>query len=134
MSAEAIHSSARPLIGLVFVVGGWSTLRKPKPRVELAEPVLETAEKAIPGAVRPSRRRLVQANAVAQLAAGLAFPFRRFMRPAGAVLAVSLVPATLGGHRFWEAEDEKEREQQLHHFLKNLAILGGLLLELDSGR
>jgi putative oxidoreductase len=131
MNTDAIRAAARPLIGLVFVVGGWSTLRKPKPRVELAGPVLETAEKAIPEPVRPSRRTLVQANAVAQLAAGLALPFRPLMRPAAAVLAASLVPATLGGHRFWEAEDEKEREQQLHHFLKNVAILGGLLLELD---
>jgi len=134
MTAVALHSAARPLIGLVFVVGGWSTLQKPEPRIELAEPVLETAEDVIPEPVRPSRRTLVQANAVAQLAAGLALPFRRLTRPAAAVLAVTLAPATLGGHRFWEAENEEEREQQLHHFLKNLAILGGLLLELDSGR
>ena len=38
------------------------------------------------------------------------------------------MPTTLAGHRFWEHEDPKERFGQLSHFLKNLGLLGGLLL------
>ena len=38
------------------------------------------------------------------------------------------MPATLAGHRFWEAQDKRERAQQRIHFLKNVAILGGLLI------
>jgi hypothetical protein len=38
------------------------------------------------------------------------------------------VPTTLAGHRFWEHEDPKERFGQLSHFLKNLGLLGGLLI------
>jgi putative oxidoreductase len=58
------------------------------------------------------------------LIAGIALPSKAFTRPAAVILSATLVPATLGGHRFWEATGE-QREQQINHFLKNLAILGG---------
>ena len=38
------------------------------------------------------------------------------------------MPTTLAGHPYWETEDEKERAQQRIHFLKNLTMLGGLLI------
>ena len=41
-------------------------------------------------------------------------------------LFVFLIPTTLTFHNFWTLEDP-ERQQQMIHFLKNLAILGGLL-------
>jgi hypothetical protein len=37
------------------------------------------------------------------------------------------VPTTLAGHRFWEKEGA-DRQQQLIHFLKNLGLVGALLL------
>jgi uncharacterized membrane protein YphA (DoxX/SURF4 family) len=43
-------------------------------------------------------------------------------------LATSLVPTTMAGHRFWEAQEDPQRKQHLIHFLKNSAILGGLLI------
>ncbi|HEV2368363.1 MAG TPA: DUF488 domain-containing protein [Acidimicrobiales bacterium] len=43
-------------------------------------------------------------------------------------LAGSLVPTTLAGHRFWEETDKQERAAQQIHFLKNLSMLGGLML------
>jgi len=42
-------------------------------------------------------------------------------------LAASLVPTSLAGHQFWKKEGP-ERKQQLVHFLKNAATIGGLLL------
>ena len=38
------------------------------------------------------------------------------------------MPTTLAGHRFWEHNDPKERFGQTSHFLKNLGLLGGLLI------
>ncbi len=49
-------------------------------------------------------------------------------RLSAAVLAGTLVPTTLAGHRFWEIEDKQERAQQRIHFLKNVTMLGGLLI------
>ena len=50
------------------------------------------------------------------------------------LLAGSLAPTTLAGHRFWERQDPQERASDKIHFMKNLAILGGLLsTALDTG-
>lgn len=46
----------------------------------------------------------------------------------GAILLILfLIPATVLMHQFWFVEGAM-RELQLTHFLKNLAILGGLIL------
>ena len=43
-------------------------------------------------------------------------------------MAASLIPTTLAGHRFWEETDPKSKAAQRIQFLKNIAMLGGLLL------
>jgi putative oxidoreductase len=48
-------------------------------------------------------------------------------RPAALALAVFLVPVTVVFHGFWNA-DAAHFNEQLTAFLKNLAILGGMLL------
>jgi putative oxidoreductase len=58
-------------------------------------------------------------------AAGGALALGITPRPAVTVLAGSLVPTTLAGHRFWEQDDDAARLGQVIHFLKNLAIMGG---------
>lgn len=51
----------------------------------------------------------------------------------GAVLlALFLVPTTIIMHQFWFVEGGA-REMQMAHFLKNLAILGGLILFIQQG-
>ena len=40
----------------------------------------------------------------------------------------SLIPTTFAGHRFWEIEDPQQRAQQRIHFLKNVSMLGGLII------
>lgn len=49
-----------------------------------------------------------------------------------ALLALFLIPATIIMHQFWFVEGSM-REQQLAHFLKNLAILGGLIIIILQG-
>ena len=48
------------------------------------------------------------------------------------LLLLFLIPTTILMHQFWFVEGAM-RELQLAHFLKNLAILGGLLLILLKG-
>jgi putative oxidoreductase len=48
------------------------------------------------------------------------------------LLAVFVLVATATAHRFWEFEGT-QYENQLHHFLKNLAIIGGLLYVIAFG-
>lgn len=49
-----------------------------------------------------------------------------------AMLILFLIPSTIIMHEFWFAEGAL-REMQLTHFLKNMAILGGLFLILLQG-
>ena len=51
----------------------------------------------------------------------------RFARPAALLIAVFTVGATLAAHRFW-AVDAAAMQGQLTNFLKNLSIIGGLLV------
>jgi len=53
-------------------------------------------------------------------------------RLAAWMLAAFVVVATLLAHRFW-AVDAAQFVNQLNHFLKNLAILGGLVLLAAHG-
>ncbi|WP_324275696.1 hypothetical protein [Blastococcus brunescens] len=38
------------------------------------------------------------------------------------------MPTTLAGHRFWEEDDPKVSFEKIAHFVKNLGLIGGLLL------
>ena len=70
----------------------------------------------------------VRLNGAVQVVAGSLLAIGRFPRLSAAALAASLIPTTYAGHRFWESDDKQERSQQKIHFLKNLSMLGGLLI------
>ena len=73
-------------------------------------------------------------NAGVQVVAGGLFALGVAPRVMAIVLGGSLVPTTLAGHRFWEVDDAVDRSQQQIQFLKNAALLGGLMFAaLDTG-
>jgi hypothetical protein len=63
-----------------------------------------------------------------QIAGGVLLATGKFRRPAALALIGSIVPTTYAGHRFWEELDPATRAQQKMHFLKNVGLLGGLIL------
>src|SRR5438067_10071205 len=117
---------ARPLMAGIFIAGGIDVLRNPGPRVKRAEPVLNSLSENLP--VSDDPEQLVKLNGVVHIAFGSLLALNRLPRLSAAVLAASLVPTTAGGHRFWEEEDPQAKKMQQTHFLKNLAILGGLII------
>ncbi|GAA2154432.1 DoxX family membrane protein [Nocardioides koreensis] len=124
---------ARPMLASMFVVGGVNALRNAPAAAQKAGPVAEKlvplARKAVPSAPIPEDPvTLVRVNAVLQLGAAAALATGRAPRLASTVLAASLVPTTLAGHRFWEVSDKQERTQQQLHFFKNVSMLGGLII------
>jgi putative oxidoreductase len=125
------RAAARFLVAAIFLSGGVDVLRDPEPRVRVAKAFLDRLEGVAPWLVR-DRVALVRANAAVQILAAGALATGRRPREAALALAASLVPTTLGGHRFWEHEDPAQRSQQRTHFLKNAAILGGLLFAAES--
>jgi uncharacterized membrane protein YphA (DoxX/SURF4 family) len=122
-----VRRVARPLLASMFVMGGIDTLRNPESRVPMAEDVAPSIASKLPY-LPEDPEQLVKINAVVQVGAGAMLAIGRFPRLSALALAGSLVPTTLAGHRFWEADDPKARKQQQIHFFKNLGMLGGLLL------
>src|SRR5947209_7944208 len=117
---------ARPLLAATFVSGGIETLRNPGPRVEKAEAVAPRIAERLP--LPKETDKLVKINAIVQIVGGVLLASGRLPRLAAAALAASLVPTTLAGHRYWEEEEGAQRTQQQIHFLKNVGLLGGLIL------
>jgi putative oxidoreductase len=59
---------------------------------------------------------------------GLALLLGAFTRCAALAILVFTIVATLIGHRYWEIAEPAARRMQHSHFLKNLAIMGGIVL------
>ncbi|WP_371682352.1 DoxX family membrane protein [Kitasatospora sp. MMS16-BH015] len=117
----------------MFLHGGASALAGPERLEPAAAPVVRGLADRLPGVPRDTRTA-IRLNGGVQVAAACLLATGHFARPAAAALAATLVPVTWAGHRFWEAEDEQERAQQRIHFLKNLSMLGGLLIAAaDTG-
>lgn len=123
---------ARPMLAAIFVSGGIEQLRNPKPPMQAAEPVLDKTvgqvKEKLPDEVPTDTESLVKLDAAVKIGAGLALALGKFPRLASLLLAGSLVPTTIAGHRFWEHEDPQERAQQQTHFFKNMGLLGGLMI------
>jgi putative oxidoreductase len=125
-----VHTAARAMLGAIFVTGGVRTIKDPDPLVPAAKKVTDrvtpTLQKVNPR-LPTDTRTFVQLNGAVHLVGGLLLltPLRR---PAALALAASMVPTTLAGHSFWQHDDPGERAGQQVHFMKNLALFGGLLL------
>jgi uncharacterized membrane protein YphA (DoxX/SURF4 family) len=116
------------MIASLFITAGVDVLRNPESRAAVAHKPLEKVRSVAPGG--PGDVTAVRLNAASQVAGAAVFAFGKgkAARAAAAVLAASLVPTTLAGHAFWEADKPEARQMQFVHFAKNLAILGGLIL------
>jgi putative oxidoreductase len=122
-----LRAVARPMLASIFVIQGYETMLHPERVAPRAEPVVRPLAEHVPGL--PDRTEdAVRLNGAVQFTAGSLLALGIFPRLSALAIAATLVPTTVAGHRFWEAEDEKERAQQRIQFLKNLAIFGGLLI------
>ncbi len=125
--------SARPLLAGVFVVGGFDALRDPESKAKAAGDVAPQIAAAL-GLPTTDTVTLVRINGGIQVVAGTLLALGKGRRLSALVLAASLIPTTYAGHRYWDELDEEQRAQQRIQFLKNLAMLGGLVLAAgDTG-
>lgn len=119
------------MLASMFVVGGIGSLKNSEALAARAKPVADRirvfAGKHLPVAP-PDEVTLVRLNSAAQILAGLSLATGRMPRTSSMLLAGSLVPTTLGGHRFWEESDPVRRQEQQVHFFKNVSMLGGLII------
>lgn len=115
------------MLASVFLVSGLDVLANPEPRAKAAKPVVDMVASVVPFAPADPVDA-VKLNAAVHLGAGALLAAGVMSRLAAVALAVSMVPTTVAGHPFWEIDDSVKRSQQRVQFLKNLGILGGLLV------
>jgi putative oxidoreductase len=75
---------------------------------------------------------LLPLAAIVEIAGGLAIVLGAKSRTAAMLLFLYMIPTTLIFHHFWSFQGQ-EYVNQMHHFLKNLAIMGGLALIVGLG-
>ena len=132
-----VRSLARAMLSGIFVVSGYRNFRNPgrlavaaQPVTDKVAPMLKKAHPSFP----TETETLIRLNAAVQVSAGLMLASGRFSRPAALVLAGTLVPVTIAGHPFWNNDDPIAKNNNQIHALKNLGLLGGLLLAAaDTG-
>ena len=107
----------------VFINGGWHAFSEPGPRPD-----------HVAALGLPEPELLVKFNGAAMVVGGAAFAVGVLPRAAATGLVASMSATTVAGHGFWREHDPDRRKQQLGHFLKNLGILGGLLIYLSLPR
>jgi uncharacterized membrane protein YphA (DoxX/SURF4 family) len=115
------------MLASVFIVSGLDVLANPEPRAKAAKPVVDKVASVVPFAPTDPVDA-VRLNAAVHLGAGVLLAAGVMSRLAAMALAVSMVPTTVAGHSFWEIDEPVKRSQQRVQFLKNLGILGGLLV------
>ena len=94
--------AGRAALAAIFIQGGIDSVRSPAGRARMVE-----------------QAGLPEPELLTRLNGGV-------MAGAGTLLA-SLLPTTIVGHAFWNAHGQ-ERQGQMVHFAKNLAMMGALLL------
>jgi uncharacterized membrane protein YphA (DoxX/SURF4 family) len=105
-------------LGAMFIKLGFDAARDPGNRVEKAA-----------GLGLPNPALAVRGNGAAMVAGGAALVLNKVPRLAALGLLGSMVPTTLAGHAFWEMDGPERKAQQIQ-FLKNLGLMGGLIMTL----
>jgi putative oxidoreductase len=115
------------MVASIFILQGYDTFRRPDRVAPLAEPVVRPLAERVP-TMPVKAEQAVRINGAVQMVAGTLLALGRLPRLSALAMAGTLVPTTLAGHRFWEADEEGDQAQQRIHFLKNLSMFGGLLI------
>jgi uncharacterized membrane protein YphA (DoxX/SURF4 family) len=131
-----LRSTARTMLASYFVISGLKAVRDPDSLVPAAEPLVDGvvptvqrfAPEQVASLVPTDARTWVRINGALELVGGIALATGKGRRLGAALLALSLVPTTIGKYPFWSRSDPAERAADRDHFLKNVSLLGGVLI------
>jgi putative oxidoreductase len=116
-----LKALGRLLLATIFISGGANTFMNPDGRARKVE-----------DAGIPMPRQATILNGVIMVIAGSALAVGLFPKVAATLLIGSLIPTTFVGHPYWKEEHPGNRTGQQTHFLKNLSMLGALLIVLSE--
>jgi len=121
------------MLSSMFIVGGINAIKnadalaeRAKPVIDGLQPLIEKAGSYLPVELDP--KTVVRLDGLVHIAGGAMLATGRAPRLSAFVLAISLIPTTLGGHRFWEEDEPQTQTNQKIHFFKNVSLIGGLLV------
>ena len=131
-----LRAIPRTMLASYFVAAGIKAIRDPESLVPAAEPLVdrvvplvkEYSPEPVAGYVPENAVTLVRVNGITQVTGGLALATGKGRRLGALLLAGSLIPSTIAKHPFWTVQDPEARAQDRNHFLKNVSLLGGVLL------
>src|SRR5215218_2580091 len=126
-----IRRIARPMLSAVFISRGVDALRSPKPAADAARPTLEGLSKLpdpVGTNVPTNAETVARINAAVQIGGGLLLATGKLPRFASAALALSVVPGSLGGHRFWSESDPARKAEERRAFITDVSLIGGLII------
>ena len=116
-----VKSLGQTLLASMFIQGGAHAFMEPGGRV-----------KAVEKAGIPQPHQAVVLNGALMTIGGAALALNLAPKLASLVLIGCLVPTTFVGHAYWKEESPAGQAAQRTQFLKNLAMLGGLLVVLGE--
>lgn len=131
-----LRAVPRAMLASYFVASGIKAIRDPESLVPVAEPladrvvplVKQYAPEQVASVVPENTVTLVRAFGIAQVLGGAALATGRGRRLGALLLAGTIVPSTIAKHPFWTVLDPEQRAQDRSHFLKNVSLLGGVLI------
>jgi len=115
------------MLASTFLFDGLDAVRHPEQYAQGAQPVVNLVSRLVP-AIPEQPGQAVRITGAVQLAAGSLLAIGRLPRLSALALAATVIPATAADYRFWETDDKQQRADQRAHFVKNVALLGGLLI------
>jgi putative oxidoreductase len=121
-----VHRLGRSMLAPMFVTGGLDAIRHPESKEAKAEAITGPITESL--GLADETQTLVRVNGGVQVVGGILLGLGVLTRTAAFALAASLIPTTLAGHRFWVETNPQARAAQRIQFLKNTAMLGGLVL------
>jgi uncharacterized membrane protein YphA (DoxX/SURF4 family) len=126
-----IRRIARPLLSAAFIGQGINSLLNPKSAAEAAAPAvdgLQSLPDPLGSSIPSDPQTVAQVNAAVQIGGGLLLASGKLPRFASAALALTVVPANLGTHSFWNELDPQLKAEKRQQFLTDLSLVGGLLI------
>ena len=106
----------RLLLAAIFVISGLNKLSN-----------FSGTAAFMSGAGLPAAEFLLVLTILIEVAGGLMIVLGWYTRQLALILFLFMLPVTAVFHNPWAAADPAQAQQQMIHFLKNLAIMGGLL-------
>ena len=128
-------SLARILMSLLFIFTGYAKVVGYGPVIDLAKWKVRVGQLKIPGTNDPLPQPdlLAQIVAYGELVGGTMLFLGLLSRLTAFGLLVFVIIATVLGHNFWALTDPPAVYTQLQLFLRNMGLIGGLLLIVVAG-